>query len=24
VHQNGQEIINALMDKLDIKLDGEV
>jgi site-specific recombinase XerD len=24
VHQNSQEIINALMDKLDIKLDGEV
>jgi len=24
VHQNGQEIINALMDKLDINLDGEV
>ena len=24
VHQNTQEIINALMDKLDVKLDGEV
>lgn len=24
VHQNSQDIINALMDKLDIKLDGEV